>query len=930
MMDEELEIAAMDEDPGDTTCTICFAEFLDIGDLNIHIKQMHRVSVYVQCQFCEVKCSDMMVYASHIIEMHLICLKSCKYCSRMFLNSENCRQHENRHVKTFHGKYGCSQCSQVFVDVPELADHEYEKHKDAGEGVLLQALFPYLSSRLNINALKFIHSLGTDTVYICVHCELTTPNVLNYIEHLKQKDCQSYVCDKCSFVYKRKFGLVKHFNSCMDTHIYMGKASKRKCNDCLAYLTPNLFKQHKKHCKAIKCSTCNWVFETVDELTLHQTDYHPLSVTLQTCKFCNKQFVGTVALDKHVQRAHKYGCHLYKYVCIHCNSVFNHPKKLFCHFFSTHKDIEPYTCKICNEKYRLRKKFTLHIKLAHNSVGFVEFDENYHVFFTEKKSENPFKPTPVGSFMVESENREDKIDSKQEELQEKKVRFDDVNLDDFMEATDTEGNQTDKLKDVDKKNKLENAISENETDFLDPTETEGNQTDVEKPKEKMRKRKLKNTDKKYKSENEMDLKNDSSDDEPLLLVRKKVRKHRQQKLRLATWNRKKSTVKAGDAKRFTCNICDKYCYTYHNYHNHMSLHSKNESKKCIKCSRSFSSQEKLKIHMEMEHTSSKLTETLRRLMERRKNGTTVEEVELSTTEKFRKTIKRVTTDNTNCSVTVKPVQDDLSVQKFIESFTPEVNIASKKEIVIDTEVSLKPVVGKITTQPLIKLTKFEQEPYLKVNFQTKLAMPVKFKPDVGEKPKITIKIIPDYSAYSNPDNDMESSYIDDNFDQFEQEVLDHYSEIPEVAQEVLLEESEESKPMQVPHKIIIPNIQLPDQCKDITIAHLLPEAPYYKIVKVKDLLNESPKPVKPVETKPKESIKLPDGTKLVNVNPLAHLLGNTSVNKVLQNSRSKYYNYRSKSRDFETAIAKAMLKLEKPVTTVSKKKSKSNEYAIEQ
>ncbi|XP_026753769.2 PR domain zinc finger protein 15-like [Galleria mellonella] len=910
-MDGSPEIGMDYEDPGDTTCSLCFAEFLDLDDLKIHINQVHRTPAFVKCQFCDSECNDMDRYASHIVDAHLVCLKTCKYCTRMFLNADNCRTHEHKHfINTSTRKYSCSQCIAVFSSIPELEYHEYDKHKDIGDGVLLQECFPYLSSVLNINALKFIQSYGTDTVYVCVHCELTTPDVMEYIEHLKRSKCRSYVCDKCSFVYKKKFGLIKHFYTRKECNNYTMKIPKKKCEDCQVYFTPKLLKEHKKNCKALKCKVCNWTFNSMYELTSHQTEFHPLSISLQSCKFCNKEFVGTVALNKHIHRSHKDAAHLYKYSCVHCNAIFNHPKKLFCHFFTKHKNLEPYTCKICNERFKLRKKFTLHIKLLHESVGYVEFDENLHVFFTDKKPEKSFKPTANVEHMAVSEdldNTDNRDEPSQAATERKRVTFDvtikeTVNLDnvcsDFMDATETEGQQT-----------------------------EGNQTDIEVPKPGLtRKRKLKSTKKNQKLKNQVvNLDSDSSDDEPLLVVRKRVRKKRQQKLRCATWNTKRQVVKATDTKRFTCNICNKYCYTYNNFHNHVNSHSKSENKRCIKCFKQFNSKEKLKSHMERQHSSSRLTETLKKLIEKRKKGLGAEEVQIPAAERFRKTIKKVNIERDCNAATIKPIEDGLSVQKFIESFTPEVNEGPKKEIVIDTVVSIKPVTDNTVKQPLIKLTKFEQNTnsHLRVNFNTKLAMPVKFKPDLGEKQKVTIKIVPEasYNTYPNDDTGVtgDTSFYDDDGGQND--------DIPEVAQEVMLEGSEELKSVQVPHKIVLPNIlNLPEQCKDVRIAHLLPQAPYYKIVKVKDLLKEQNQKANDEVDKPKESIKLPDGTKLVNVNPLAHLLGDTPVEKVFEKNKSKY-NF--KPRDFETAIAKAMLKLDKPVVN-NKKKGKTKNYANEQ
>lgn len=854
-------VAALDEDfygtDVETTCTICQAEFLDAEDLTVHLHQIHnKVSTGSKlCWFCSYYYTDLLDFAEHFRDKHLTDLFYCRHCLRAFSDEDDHMVHEKKHKRASKNTFCCSQCCEKFGNIRDLRKHDLEEHNNNNDGIMMLPHLPYLSSVLNVKAETVIFSLHTDTVYICVACSYSTGDIHHFIKHSATGKCKSLVCEKCSNVYKKRYTLHQHVAKYCEKFIHTYK--KVNCPDCKLTFTKYEFLSHKRQCKAIKCYTCNIDFDSMYKLSEHQSSRHPLSVELKACTFCWKQCVGSVALEKHINRSHKAEFHLYKYMCVYCKTPFKHPQKLFGHFFTQHKDLEPYTCKICSKKFRLRKRFTLHIKLNHQSQGFVEFDENYNVFFTNNKSEKPFIPKSL------FENKEKK---------------------DTVHSVDEDSNMT-----------LFNMNSE-----ISVTETEGNQTEVEVvPKPTLKRKRGPKARKKVLDETiTIESSGDDDDDESLLVVKKRALKQQKTSTKQprARWSKKKLV---NNKKRFTCNICNKYCYTFQNYNHHVSLHSKKDFKKCIKCSKVFKSKEKLNNHIMFEHSSSKLTDTLKYMLEKRKKGESTTD-DLPMSEKFRRTIKKVECEKEKVRSCAKITEVDnrLSVQKFIENFTPEAE--NKVDVIIHNAVSMKIVYG-VQREPAIKMTKFEAKP---APTTTKLSMPVKFKPSQCEKASATIKLVQPVPLVheDSQDNDFQN-YDDENYN-----FMDRNESIPEVAEEVMLEGSEEApRSSYIPHKIVLP--KLPAEYKDLRIAHLLPEAPYYKIVKVNEVLNQQNDSLRPENSK-QTDIKLPDGTKLVNTNPLAHLLGKTPLEKVLEPLKNKYYT--SKPKNFQGMLAEALSKLEKP------------------
>ncbi|XP_068627258.1 zinc finger protein 493-like [Battus philenor] len=873
----------------DTICNICYAEFLDEEDLKMHVKQMHLTesSRSRYCRFCSTLFPCLEEYARHICEVHILNIKCCKYCMRAFMHLPDVRRHERKHLSiSSKSGYKCSNCNVTFEKVNELERHEYMEHKDSKDGVILQECYSLLSSFLNIKASTFLQSLGTHYVYTCVFCKITTPDVEYYMQHLQQKNCRSLVCDKCCNVYRKLVGLQRHFAGHFECHNEVHKDLMLPCKRCNKQFSYELLQEHSKVCQAVKCSTCDIVFETVSERADHQGKAHVTTFSIKICKYCHREFVGQVALEKHIERSHKKDLHLYKYFCIYCKEVFNHPKRLFSHFFGKHKELKPFTCKICNKTFRLRKQFTLHIKLDHLSHGTVKFDENFHVIFTDKE------PT--------SKNKE--IDDVKDTNQS------DTNVEDMED--NSQSLLVPRKKSIDVLGDVELVMCQ--------TETEQEQTDIDKTKTKKtfkrkRKNKSKNPTEYIDLTNAKSDSDDGSDDEPLIKVKRRVKARQLEKI--FTCDKKSKEMKR-NRRKFTCKICKKYCYTYQNYNHHMSLHQKHEYKKCIKCTKVFKSKDKLNNHILKEHSSSKLTETLKNVLERRKHvqpsNNTSRASELCRkiiSQRFLNTIKRSNTDTSDAVVTVTPVSK-LSVKKFIEDFIPESNEGNgkKRTMNIKNIVTIKSV-NKPLKKPIIKLVKSSET----VSKFVKLKQPEKFKDTNTEQYVVSIKpVYGDANRKMCFDPPEEITPVQE-YEENEEVFLDEDSygpTIPEVAEEVMLEETiEPANSKEIFHNLVIPN--LPKEYKDVHIAHLLPEAPFYRIVKIDEVLKEQ---ATKEQAKESGNIKLPDGTKLISVNPLAHLLGD----KQLGMPRKKYY--KPKQVDFEKAVAKAMINSKKTFRVKRKRK----------
>lgn len=684
----------------DTTCPVCYAEFLDPVDLLMHVNQVHTSAITPQtCQLCPASNAGVIEYAKHVRDAHLLDLRSCKYCSKVFLNGGKLKQHEVRHASN-DNLFCCSQCNTLLPNVNLLEHHESKYHDNSKDGVVLSCM-PHLSELLCLKAKLLLQCVGKKTLK-CLMCEFSSSNLREYANHLETKKCETFVCSLCSSAFTSKKILVRHTRvakKCLAVKISDEKTVM--CPDCKKSVHVAAAESHFKACRALKCIDCEFVCKTVEQLSEHQAEKHPLDMNFRKCRYCTREFIGDYPMRKHVRRVHKSSFHLYKYKCTDCKAIFQHPQKLFAHFFSSHKTLLPFHCKICNKSFRIRKSFSIHIKLEHKSIGFVEFDEKYHVFFTANKSDNPFVPKCVLS---------------QEELT----------------AYDSE------TEDIDK------------TGEPSDTDLTNIETEDDKPKPKAKSKQVKT--KKPKKTNKKDsVLIYSSDEEPLQELKKKAIKVRRSR---------KYKKSRGKIPQFMCVTCDKNCYTYQNYLNHINTHKENQELECVKCSQKFNSKNSLTEHMKEAHASSKLTETLKNLLKKKQ---TAPNEQTTNKDPFKVVLQKVKSVVTDVPATIKPVGNNLSVKNFIENFTPDItDLAPKETDPITSTVSIRPYLSPYHREPLIKLTKFVDVPTYE---PVPLKMPQRFKQhDHFVKTKIRIRVVnPEPEVTPELDHNYTENYDDDTY-----------------------------------------------------------------------------------------------------------------------------------------------------------------------
>eukprot|EP01084_Bolivina_argentea_P131722 232468_1 len=118
------------------------------------------------------------------------------------------------------------------------------------------------------------------------------------------------------------------------------------------------------------CRYCFGIFINREKLLIHQKTYNHINnkqiisykiknKTINTCKFCHKQFNRKWELKMH-ERIHR---NIRPEICKFCNKTFTEPSTKRKHIKQIHNNgiPKPYKCKKCYKQFRMKKELKNHL-----------------------------------------------------------------------------------------------------------------------------------------------------------------------------------------------------------------------------------------------------------------------------------------------------------------------------------------------------------------------------------------------------------------------------------------------------------------------------------------------------------------------------------------------------------------------------------------
>ncbi|XP_050504986.1 zinc finger protein OZF-like [Diabrotica virgifera virgifera] len=103
--------------------------------------------------------------------------------------------------------------------------------------------------------------------------------------------------------------------------------------------------------------------------TIIEKKNSPLTFELEnstTCQYCNKSFISSDDLSKHVQE--NKSCKSKRLFCSICGKNFNFQYKRKAHIMAEHLGELPFQCKVCGKKFKFYQNLTRHDRSAHKGL----------------------------------------------------------------------------------------------------------------------------------------------------------------------------------------------------------------------------------------------------------------------------------------------------------------------------------------------------------------------------------------------------------------------------------------------------------------------------------------------------------------------------------------------------------------------------------
>ena len=260
----------------------------------------------------------------------------------------------------------------------------------------------------------------------CDFCDKTFSNNQQHKKHIREihqiEQIKPHKCDQCDKTFAQKCNLLTH-----KKHLHgIGVIKKYKCNECnkeynvkyrLQRHISSIHERRKDH----KCNLCGEAFVKNDSLIDHMKAFHDENRKTYYCNFCSKKCFTDQRLKNHIKRVHttnefpriycnvcgkifKTKKYLQAHVEIQHNKDGKYKDKVLCdickktfvadylenHVETHYKDIDLFTCDICEKSY----KYENFLKRHWNTYHAIDGKERYQ---KEKIGNNQIKQNNLAS-----------------------------------------------------------------------------------------------------------------------------------------------------------------------------------------------------------------------------------------------------------------------------------------------------------------------------------------------------------------------------------------------------------------------------------------------------------------------------------------------------------------------------------------------------
>ena len=269
-------------------CTKCTYSAKTSKHLDLHIIENHQELLKIECRLCDQRFLTQEKYSNHFRDSHGKSfdeeLKLCYLCNKKFPTVANLYQHYSIvHMKKDEN-YFCSLCSKYFYGQNDYDKHqdEYHKHDKFQCGLCL----------IEFEDAEFCEA------HVLVH-----------------KKKSKFRCGICSFYFETKEILKNHLSThkddltCKQCHILFSTGEDLSAHECQNGVDGNQEKSYK-------CTICDKNFVSTKEIGKHMSTVHyggnesnddentVQTFTQNECEICGETFIRAEIFEEHMKKKH--------------------------------------------------------------------------------------------------------------------------------------------------------------------------------------------------------------------------------------------------------------------------------------------------------------------------------------------------------------------------------------------------------------------------------------------------------------------------------------------------------------------------------------------------------------------------------------------------------------------------------------------------
>ncbi|CAG7820668.1 unnamed protein product [Allacma fusca] len=360
------------------TCTLCNLDFTTRRRFVYHVQrhgkpdmrfQSNNPNRSVSCDVCSSRMTEA-AFPKHMLKHEVGFPKpfQCTFCDKNFSQNSS----RNKHLLS-HPEFSGNICQHCYKELPSqelLEEHESRHPPSPRRRKICQVCGKGLATTYGLKQHMLLH--GTETPFQCHVCGkfFKTRNYLRIhnFSHSKRKPFSCKFCD-----YHYKFGSLGHYHT---LHSHFGpngfsendKLNREKnffCEVCgIGFIKEESLRQHRVYhseTKTIRCQKpeCAELFFTVYDRSYHLMTAHCVK---RKCEYCGKEFKLKAELDQHRRYKHTGES---PFSCTLCDRKYKSKPDLNYHI-ATHTGEYKFQCEYCEKKFISKANMHAHVRIHTN------------------------------------------------------------------------------------------------------------------------------------------------------------------------------------------------------------------------------------------------------------------------------------------------------------------------------------------------------------------------------------------------------------------------------------------------------------------------------------------------------------------------------------------------------------------------------------